>query len=74
VTILVGRLVSGPRMLEIVDLQIGSTEQARQWYTDLVSSFGISRTSPSLIPTPLSPDELREINSSFGQQRNLSLE
>lgn len=72
-TVLVGRLVSGPKMLEIIDLEIGSTEQARQWYADLVSSFGISRTSSSLLPTPLSPDELREINRSAGQKRRLNL-
>jgi hypothetical protein len=72
VTIMVGRLVLGPKMLEIVDLQVGSSEQACQWYSDLISSFGISRASPSLLPTPLGPDELREKNYQAGQRLGLN--
>ncbi len=70
---MVGKLVSGPKMLEIVDLEVGSNEDARRFYAELIASFGIRRVTPSdsdlVFPELLSPDELRELDFRVGQSR-----
>lgn len=67
--VLIGRLVSGPKGFEIVDLLPGSPSQIHEFLSDLVSTFGIERAAPSdSFPMPLGPDELRELNAQAGRK------
>lgn len=63
---LVGRLVSGPKMLEIVDLRPASTSDILlSWFEILVSGLGIPRSSATEVsPAPcFDIDELHRRNS-----------
>jgi hypothetical protein len=75
-TVMIGRLVSGPRMMEIVDLELASADQIKPFCADMMSAFGIESLTLSefSLPQPLSPEELREQNRLAGQRLNLQQE
>jgi hypothetical protein len=63
-------------MIAIVDLEEpNSPEEIRHFCYELLSAFGITEVPPaklqSSFPSPLSPEELRELNTIAGQKLGL---
>jgi hypothetical protein len=76
-TVMVGRLVSDPKMIAVVDLRPGSREEVRQFSLDLLLAFGITEIPSAVLPPLpplLSPEELREQNILAGQRLHLNQE